>query len=96
MSVKPWIGCEIRLLRTRLSWSRTQLARYMGCSPLKVVKMEQDEVIPLAVEKAKLETLSMQLEEHLGVFHKQVQADAYMNEHGVEQVHIDDVDGTES
>lgn len=92
--MKPWIGCEIRLLRTRLGWSRTQLARFLGCSPLKIVKMESDEVIPLHGEKGKLEALSMELEEHFGLFQRQTYAEAYMAEAGVEQVHLDEIDET--
>lgn len=90
--MKPWIGCEIRLLRNRLGWSRTQLARHLGCSPLKIVKMEEDEVIPLAEEKNRLEVLSMELETHLSAFHRQAEAEVYMSKHGIEQVHLDEID----
>ena len=90
--MNPWIGCEIRLLRNQLGWSRTQLATHLKCSPLKVVKMEADEVFPLAGEKARLEALSLQVNEHLNSFHSQVKAEAYMNESGADQVQVDDLD----
>ena len=61
--MKPWIGCEIKLLRSQLGWNRAQLARFMGCSPLKIVKMEYDEVIPTPNEKMKLQTLAAQTEQ---------------------------------
>ena len=88
--LKPWIGCEIRLLRNQRGWSRTELARHLGCSPLKVVKMEADEVIPVTTEKGRLEALSMEVEQHLAQFHMQVQAEAFMAENGVDQVVIEE------
>ena len=94
--MKPWIGCEIRLLRTQLGWSRTQMARQLGCSPLKVVKMETDEVIPLSNEKVRLEALSLQLEEHVGTLHRQSIADAYMSEFGIDQVQMDEIEENEN
>lgn len=90
--MKPWIGCEIRLVRSQIGWSRTQLAKYLGCSPLKVVKMENDDLIPLKEEKAKLEALSYEVCEHLERHALRQQADSLMDELGVDQLHIDDVE----
>lgn len=84
--MKPWIGCDIRLLRNQLGWSRTQLARHLRCSPLKVVKMEADDVIPIASEKVRLHALALQVEEHLKQFHGQVQVEAFLQETGADQV----------
>ena len=89
--MKPWIGCDIRLLRKQLGWSRTQLAKHLGCSPLKIVKMEEDEVFPISAEKARLETLWMEVEEHLDGFHRQARIDAYINEAGLDQVRADEM-----
>ena len=90
--MKPWIGCEIRLVRSQLGWSRVQLAKHLGCSPLKVVKMESDELIPLVEEKAKLEALSLDIAEHIDGHQKRMQSDSLMEELGIEQIHIDDMD----
>ena len=89
--MKPWIGCEIRLVRSQMGWSRTQLAKYLGCSPLKIVKMENDDLIPLPAEKEKLETLSYEVGEHLERHALRGQAESLMDELGVDQMHIDEV-----
>ena len=86
------MGCEIRLVRSQLGWSRVQLAKHLGCSPLKVVKMESDELIPLVEEKIKLEALSLEVTEHLECHQRREQADSLMDELGLDQLHIDDLD----
>lgn len=34
----------------------------------------------------------MELETHLSAFHRQAEAEVYMSKHGIEQVHLDEID----
>lgn len=90
--MKPWIGCEIKLIRSQLGWSRVQLAEHLGCSPLKLIKLEADEVIPTIKEKTKLEALSYTVNEQLDRHDRREKADSLMESLGVDQIHIDDTE----